>query len=116
MRITLYGIKNCSTMKKAFDQLTELGISYEFHDYKKQGIDKATLSHWVEQVGIDKVINTNGTTYRQLSDEKKSQARADTQFAITLMTEQPSLIKRPILIKGDTILVGFNESEYQNLA
>ncbi|MFW2176366.1 MULTISPECIES: Spx/MgsR family RNA polymerase-binding regulatory protein [unclassified Moraxella] len=117
MQIKIYGIKNCSTMKKAFDKLTALGLDYEFFDYKKQAIDHATLSDWVETVGIDKIMNSKGTTFRNLTDEQKTQAKADTDFAITLMTEKPSIIKRPVVVTqtGD-IIVGFDEQAFEQLS
>ena len=115
MSITIYGIKNCSTMKKAFDKLTALGLEYEFFDYKKQAISKPTLAHWVETVGIDKIMNTKGTTYRKLSDAQKAQAKADTEFVITLMTEQPSIIKRPIVVSDNELIIGFDEIAFEKL-
>lgn len=115
MSITIYGIKNCSTMKKAFDKLTALGLEYEFFDYKKQAINKPTLAHWVETVGIDKIMNSKGTTYRNLSDAQKAQAKADTEFAITLMTEQPSIIKRPIVVSNNELIIGFDETAFEKL-
>ena len=115
MSITIYGIKNCSTMKKAFDKLTALGLEYEFFDYKKQAIGKPILAHWVETVGIDKIMNSKGTTYRKLSDAQKAQAKADTEFAITLMTEQPSIIKRPIVVSDSELIIGFDETAFEKL-
>ena len=76
MTITVYGIKSCSTMKKAFNKLDELGVSYEFHDYKKQGIDKDTVQRWVNALGVDKVLNKRGTTWRKLDDAQKQAADA----------------------------------------
>ena len=103
-------------MKKAFDKLMALGIEYEFFDYKKQPLDEATLSGWVERAGMDKILNTKGTTWRNLSDEQKKQAKQDNDFAIKLMTNQPSMIKRPIVVSKDELLVGFNEAEFEQLA
>ncbi len=80
--MTLHGSKNCSNMKKAFDKLTALGLKYEFFDYKKQVIDKTTLAHWVKRAGIDKVLNTKGTTYRNLSDAQKAQMNQDVDAAL----------------------------------
>ncbi|MDN0076288.1 ArsC family reductase [Crenobacter sp. SG2303] len=108
---TLYGIPNCSTVKKARLWLTEHQIDYTFHDFKKQGIDAGTLSDWVARIGLVKLINRQGTTWRKLSDVEK--ARADSvEGAITLLIEQPSLIKRPVLITGQHAGVGFSEASY----
>lgn len=113
MAIIIYGIKSCDTMKKAFTTLDELGIDYDFHDYKKQGIDKDSLQRWVDELGIDKVLNKRGTTWRKLSDERKAAADADVHKAIDLLVENSSMIKRPI-IEGEykekpILLCGFNE-------
>ena len=121
MTITIYGIKSCSTMKKAFTKLDELGVSYDFHDYKKQGIDKATLQHWVNQLGIDKVLNKRGTTWRKLTDEQKQAADNNVNNAIDLLVENTSMIKRPIVEgqladkkNGQLILLcGFDEAEFK---
>ena len=97
MTITIYGIKSCSTMKNAFTKLDELGVSYEFHDYKKQGVDKETVQRWVDKLGIDKVLNKRGTTWRKLDDNQKQSADASVDTAIDLLVEHTSMIKRPIV-------------------
>lgn len=97
MTITIYGIKSCSTMKKAFIKLDELGVPYDFHDYKKQGIDKETLQRWVNGLGIDKVLNKRGTTWRKLDDSQKQAADVSVDKAIDLLVENTSMIKRPIV-------------------
>ncbi|MGO2341147.1 MULTISPECIES: arsenate reductase [unclassified Psychrobacter] len=121
MTITIYGIKSCSTMKKAFTKLEELGVSYDFHDYKKQGIDKPSVQRWVDALGIDKVLNKRGTTWRKLTDEQKQAADADINNAIDLLVENTSMIKRPI-VEGQIddknqsqsiLLCGFNEAEFE---
>lgn len=118
MTITIYGIKSCSTMKKAFIKLDELGVSYDFHDYKKQGIDKETVQRWVDGLGIDQVLNKRGTTWRKLTDEQKAAADADKATAIDLLVENTSMIKRPIVEgkledKSQSILLcGFNAAEF----
>ena len=120
MTITIYGIKSCSTMKKAFTKLDELGVSYDFHDYKKQGIDKETVQRWVDSLGIDKVLNKRGTTWRKLDDSQKQAADASVDKAIDLLVENTSMIKRPIvegqLTDNDQdqtlLLCGFDESEF----
>lgn len=118
MTITIYGIKSCSTMKKAFTKLDELGVSYDFHDYKKQGIDKESVQRWVNELGIDKVLNKRGTTWRKLTDEQKQAADSDVDNAIDLLIENTSMIKRPI-VEGQLadkiqpiLLCGFDEDEF----
>lgn len=121
MTITIYGIKSCSTMKKAFTKLDELGVSYEFHDYKKQGIDKETVQRWVNELGIDKVLNKRGTTWRKLDDSQKQAADASLDNAIDLLVENTSMIKRPI-VEGERadknqliLLCGFDEAEFEHV-
>ena len=121
MTITIYGIKSCSTMKKAFTKLDELGVSYDFHDYKKQGIDKDTIQRWVNELGIDKVLNKRGTTWRKLDDSQKQAADASLDNAIDLLVENTSMIKRPIVEgqladknNGQPILLcGFDAAEFE---
>ena len=121
MTITIYGIKSCSTMKKAFTKLNELGVSYDFHDYKKQGIDKDSVQRWVDALGIDKVLNKRGTTWRKLTDEQKQAADENVNNAIDLLIENTSMIKRPIVEgqladknNGQPILLcGFDEAEFE---
>ena len=121
MTITIYGIKSCSTMKKAFTKLDELGVSYNFHDYKKQGIDKETIQRWVDSLGIDKVLNKRGTTWRKLEDTQKQAAEANLDNAINLLVENTSMIKRPIVEgarvdKNQSILLcGFSEAEFDKV-
>ena len=121
MSITIYGIKSCSTMKKAFTKLDELGVSYDFHDYKKQGIDKESVQRWIDELGIDKVLNKRGTTWRKRTDEQKQAADANVNNAIDLLIENTSMIKRPIVEgqladkkNGQLILLcGFDEAEFK---
>jgi len=121
MTITIYGIKSCSTMKKAFTKLDELGVSYDFHDYKKQGLDKESVQRWVDELGIDKVLNKRGTTWRKLTDEQKQAADENVNNAIDLLIENTSMIKRPIVEgqladknNGQPILLcGFDEAEFE---
>ena len=121
MTITIYGIKSCSTMKKAFTKLDELGVNYNFHDYKKQGIDKDSVQRWVDELGINKVLNKRGTTWRKLTDEQKQAADANIDNAIDLLVTNTSMIKRPIVEgqladknNGQPILLcGFDEAEFE---
>lgn len=117
--LTIYGIKNCSTMKKAFVALDDAGIDYEFYDYKKQPPTKHLLTDWIANLGMDTVLNKRGMTWRKLTDEQKQAAEADEKAAIALMIEKPSMIKRPILQgkhnRKAVLLVGFNVDEYASL-
>lgn len=111
--ITLYGIKSCDTMKKAMNWLNEHGIDYVFHDYKKAGIDEATLQDWLSKESHENLINRRGTTWRKLSDEQKSDV--DNAKAITLMRDNTSLIKRPVLAKDGDIFLGFKPELYAEI-
>ena len=110
---TIFGIKNCDTMKRAFAWLKDHGVDYEFHDYKKAGVTAVMLKSWASQVGWEKLLNTRGTTWRKLSEEQR--ADMNEKKAQQLMQQQPSLIKRPVLIHGNKILVGFDENTYQDV-
>ncbi|WP_114700714.1 arsenate reductase [Psychrobacter proteolyticus] len=121
MTITIYGIKSCSTMKKAFTKLDDLDVSYDFHDYKKQGIEKETVQRWVNELGIEKMLNKRGTTWRKLDDSQKQAADANVDNAIDLLVENTSMIKRPI-VEGQladrdqaVLLCGFDESEFNKV-
>jgi Spx/MgsR family transcriptional regulator len=114
MSLTLYGIKNCDTMKKAFAWFDGAGVAYAFHDYKKAGIDAATLARWCERLGWEALINTRGTTWRKLTPAQ--QAIADTAGAIALMQAQPSLIRRPLLESTTgALVVGFDPEAFERL-
>ena len=109
--VTIFGIKNCDTMKKARSWLGEHGVAYTFHDYKAEGIDDGTLRKWAREVGWQTLLNRAGTTFRKLPDARK--ARLDAHAAIALMLEQPSMIKRPVVdAGGGTLLVGFKPEQY----
>jgi arsenate reductase len=109
--ITLYGIKNCDTMKKARNWLDAHGVDYVFHDYKASDIDKGRIEIWCKEHGWEVVLNRAGTTFRALPDASKS--ALDTQKAIALMLAQPSMIKRPVLDLGRRRIVGFKPDIYQ---
>lgn len=111
--ITIYGIPNCDTIKKARKWLKDNGIDYEFHDYRKQGVPEKELGIWVKKLGWETLLNKRGTTWRKLDDKTKETINEDS--AIQIMLDNPSIIKRPVLIKGKTILVGFSESDYSTL-
>jgi arsenate reductase (glutaredoxin) len=113
MKTILYGIRNCDTMKKARAWLESHDIEYAFHDYQVAGIDKSRLTAWIGSVGWEVVLNRAGTTFRKLPDAAK--ANLDERQAIKLMLEQPSMIKRPVLERGKTLLVGFSPEKYAAL-
>jgi len=104
--ITVYGIRNCQTMKKALSWLEDRGVEYVFHDYKKSGVDKSRLQRWVKHVGWKTLLNTQGTTWRRLTAEQ--QADMTQGKAVALMVQYPSLIKRPVVETGQQLLVGFD--------
>jgi arsenate reductase len=108
--VTIYGIKNCETMKKARAWLDGRGIAYDFHDYKAKGIDRPRLEGWARDVGWETLLNRSGTTFRKLPDFEK--ARLSEKSAIALMLAQPSMIKRPVLDLGGRIIVGFKPETY----
>ena len=110
LQITLYGIRNCDTVKKARAWLDKQGVAYAFHDYKLAGIERPRLEQWCKELGWERVLNRAGTTFRKLSDTDK--AGLDAAQAIRLMLEQPSLIKRPVLDLGKRRLIGFKPEEY----
>ena len=110
--MTLYGIRNCDTMKKARAWLDARGVAYVFHDYKVAGIEAATLSAWASAVGWETLLNRAGTTFRALADAEK--ANLDAAKAIALMVANPSLIKRPVLTgAAEGPLVGFSAAAYE---
>lgn len=112
MTITIFGIKNCDTMKKARQWLDMKGISYVFHDYKTEGVDRAHLDRWVRELGWETVLNRAGTTFRKLDEADKQEL--DANKAVALMQAQPSMIKRPILDLGDgRLLAGFKPELYE---
>ena len=110
MTVTIYGIKNCDTMKKARTWLEAQGINYNFHDYKASGIDVAHLNAWIDASGWETVLNRAGTTFKKLDDAEK--ANINREKAIALMLAQPSMIKRPVLEAKDKITVGFKPEIY----
>lgn len=108
---TLYGIRNCDTMKKAWTWLDQHGVAYDLHDYKKQGIDRGRLEGWVRELGWETLLNRSGTTFRKLPDADR--ASLDAGKAVELMLAQPSMIKRPVLEADGKLLVGFKPAEYE---
>ncbi len=110
--ITIYGIRNCDTMKKARAWLDKHGIHYSFHDYKTAGIERERLERWEKKVGWEILLNRAGTTFRNLPDKDKN--GLDARKAVALMLAQPSMIKRPVLdLGGGKLLVGFAPEQYE---
>jgi arsenate reductase len=108
--VTIYGIKNCDTMKKARAWLDAHGVAYAFHDYKVAGIDRARLEGWAREVGWETLLNRAGTTFRKLPDRDKEGLTE--KKALTLMIDQPSMIKRPVLDRNGALIVGFKPEVY----
>jgi arsenate reductase len=110
--ITVYGIPNCGSVKKARTWLEQAGLSYHFHDFKKAGLDQATIKAWLKHVTWETLINKKGTTWRGLSAAKQASV-TNVSNAIALMLENPSVIKRPVLCIDHHVLVGFDADLYQ---
>ncbi|MFM7416609.1 MAG: ArsC family reductase [Alphaproteobacteria bacterium] len=113
MTITIHGIKNCDTMKKARAWLEAEGIAHAFHDYKTAGISAAMLQAWVQKAGWEALLNRAGTTFRKLPEDQKQ--ALDEARAVALLLAQPSMIKRPVLTKGNALLIGFDPGRYAAL-
>lgn len=114
MTITLYGIPNCDTVKKARTWLSNNGTDFVFHDFKKDGITREMIAGWLRDVPQDVLINRKGTTWRNLTDERKASV-VDNASATELMLESPSVIKRPVLVKNEKAAVGFSADLYQHI-
>jgi len=113
MSITIYGIKNCDTMKRARAWLEQRRVDYSFHDYKASGIERERLEGWCKKVGWETLLNRNGTTFSQLADKDKT--GIDAKKAMALMLAQPSMIKRPVLdLGGGKLIVGFTPELYRD--
>ncbi len=110
MTITIHGIKACDTMKKARAWLDAAGLPHAFHDYKTQGLPEALLRGWVAQLGWEVLLNRAGTTFRKLPEAERE--GLDEAKAIRLMLAQPAMVKRPVLVAGDALLVGFKPESY----
>lgn len=111
--LKIYGIKQCSTMQKAFAWLEAHNVEYEFHDYKKYGIDAGTLEQWCGVISWQKLLNTRGTSWRKLSESDRE--NVDQAKAIRLMSVTPSLIKRPLILGGREPVLGFDEALYTDV-
>jgi Spx/MgsR family transcriptional regulator len=113
MTTIMYGIANCDTIKKAKKQLDSQHIAYEFHDYKKQGIDAELIELFFQHCEWEDLLNKRGTTFRQLSEDEKT--NIDAEKAKSLLLKYPSMIKRPVLNHKGVFLVGFNKTQYEEL-
>lgn len=113
MTTTIFGIKNCDTIKKARRFMDEHNIEYQFHDYRTDGVDKKLITSWVKKHGWETVLNKRGTTWRQLDDMIKS--ATDESTVVDLLVEHPAMIKRPILVTGKQSLVGFSAESYTEM-
>ena len=111
--ITIYGIRNCDTMKKAMRWLDEHNIEYRFHDYRKQGIDRTQLEGWEEEIGWEILLNRRGMLWRKLPQSTRE--NINRERALQIMQANPGIIKRPLLDLGDKRIVGFSPDEYQQL-
>ncbi len=109
----LYGIKNCDTVKKARRWLEANGVAFQFHDVRDDGIDEQTIQFWLQSVNWETLLNKRSTTWRQVDQIQRDTINREN--AIKLMLASPSIIKRPVLVKNNTILVGFNEDHYKSL-
>lgn len=111
--ITLYGIKNCDTVKKARDWLTKNNIDYRFHDFRVDGLDQAQVKNWITDIGLENLVNKRSTTWKELDDSVKNNFNEKTAEAV--IVENPTLIKRPLLDTGKQKHVGFKEAEYTKI-
>lgn len=109
--LTLYGIKNCDTVKKARHWLEEHGIEYQFHDFRQDGLEQKLLQSWIDTLGWDTLVNKRSTTWRNLEDKEIS----NTQQAVKLLLANPTLIKRPVIQNGQNVFTGFKETEFSQL-
>lgn len=111
MTLTIFGISNCDTVKKARRWLDEQGVAYHFHDYRKDGLDPAQLQGWIDKLGWEKLLNKSGTTFRKLPDAEKE--GLDAAKAKALMLEQPAMIRRPLVDADGALSVGFSADDWQ---
>ncbi|MFT3964493.1 MAG: ArsC family reductase [Sphingobium sp.] len=110
MTVTVHGIPNCDTVKKARTWLEAKGVAYQFHDYKKQGVDEAALRAWVKEAGWEKLLNRAGTTFRKLPEVERTDI--DANKAVAIMIANPSTIKRPVVTGAGALIVGFKPDEW----
>lgn len=111
--VTLYGISNCDTIKKAKKWLEKNGVDFQFHDFRKDGLDKKQLTQWCNELNWELLLNKRGNTWRNLPDDVKN--TVNKTKAIKMMLEQPAIIKRPVLDSGKERIIGFSDSTYKNI-
>ncbi|CAI86407.1 MULTISPECIES: ArsC family reductase [Pseudoalteromonas] len=111
--ITLYGISNCDTIKKAKKYLTDNNIEFTFHDYRKDGVNESMVSNFADKLDWEQLVNKRGTTYRALSDDEKQSLTREK--AIPLLVEQPAMIKRPVLVNNNEYHLGFKAAQYDEI-
>lgn len=111
--VTLYGISNCDTIKKAKKWLEKNGVDFQFHDFRKDGLDKKQLTQWCNELNWEILLNKRGNTWRNLPDDVKN--TVNKTKAIKMMLEQPAIIKRPVLDSGKERIIGFSDSTYKNI-
>lgn len=111
--VTLYGISNCDTIKKAKKWLEKNGVDFQFHDFRKDGLDKKQLTQWCNELNWEILLNKRGNTWRNLPDDVKN--TVNKTKAIKMMLEQPAIIKRPVLDLGKERIIGFSDSTYKNI-
>jgi arsenate reductase len=108
----VYGIKNCDTVKKACRWLNDNGIAYQFHDFRADGLDRKTIDDWLKTVSWQDLLNRKSTTWRQLEPAQRDNLNAES--AIELMLTSPTIIKRPVLVQTDSVVIGFSDESYSN--
>ena len=111
--VTLYGIKNCDTVKKARDWLAKNNIDYRFHDFRADGLDKSQVTNWIAELGLETLVNKRSTTWKELDENTKAQLNE--QNAVAVIVENPTLIKRPLLDTSEQKHVGFKDTEYTKI-
>lgn len=113
MQTQLYGIKNCDTVKKARKWFETRGLDYRFHDFREEGLQQTLVQRWLDQVGVDVLVNRRSTTWKQLDDAEKEKAL--TRDGVDVLLQHPTLIKRPVICMGDRVHVGFQEATFQSV-
>ncbi|MBO1924982.1 ArsC family reductase [Thiomicrorhabdus sp. 6S3-12] len=112
---TMYGIANCDTIKKARKFLDSQNVPYQFHDFRKDGLETEQVNAWLQKVTLTDLINKRSTSWRNLDEQQKAALLENSPQALEIILQQPTLIKRPVLEKGDALLIGFKEAEYKQL-
>ncbi len=107
--VVVHGIKNCDTVQRALRRLTEAGVAYRFHDFKTEGLPRELAQSWIDALGVDTVVNRKGTTWRKLDEATREGLSADN--AAALLSAQPSLAKRPVIVKGKWVSAGFSAAD-----